>query len=567
MSSSNGHGPQRAVLYARVSTEEQARSGYSLAQQMEALRVYAAQEGYEILEEVRDAGQSGASLERPGLDHVRDLVAADGVSVVLAQDRDRYTREPAHHYLLREEFKEHGCKLKALNDRGDDSPEGELMDGVFDQFAKFERAKTRERTRRGKLRKAQQGKIVAGHRPHYGFTYNANKNNYVIDPDEMRVVQRIFYMVGVEARSLRAVRKTLEAEGVPTPGGARYWTQVFVRSAILDDVYCPYAYEEVETLVTPEILARLDQDQRYGIFWHNTKRNTYKQVSETGLNGKTYRKKRKVTPKPREEWIAVPIPDSGIPREWVDAAREEIKNNRRSPSTSGRFWELSGGLLRCGHCDANMRNYTTLGSRDPDVWYFYYRCARQAEKGSEACPHKKMYPVADVEHRVWEFVSDLLTDPDQLRADLDAMIEEERQGMHGEPEQEEKPWLRKLAQVESKRSRFQDMAAEDYITFDELGAKLSDLEKIRTTAVEKLEAIRNCQERIEEMEKDRDAILESYALRAPEALDELAPEERHQVYRMLRLRAAVKIGGTLEVSGMFGKGSGICHPEVRSSTL
>ena len=65
-----------AVLYARVSTDEQARSGYSLAQQLEALREYAACEGYEILEEVSDPGQSGASLERPGMDRVRDLVAA-----------------------------------------------------------------------------------------------------------------------------------------------------------------------------------------------------------------------------------------------------------------------------------------------------------------------------------------------------------------------------------------------------------------------------------------------------------------------------------------------------------
>jgi site-specific DNA recombinase len=507
MRSTNGQGSRRAILYARVSTDEQARSGYSLAQQMEALRDYARQEGYSVIEEVLDLGQSGVTLERPGMDRVRDLVATGDVWIVLAQDRDRYAREPAHHYLLREEFKEHGCKLKALNDWGDDSPEGELTDGILDQLAKFERAKTRERTRRGKLRKAQQGKIVAGHRPHYGFKYNATKDNYVIDLGEMHIVRRIFYMVGVEGRSLRAVRKTLEAEGVPTPGGARYWTQVFVRSAILDEVYCPYPYEKVETLVTPEVSARLDQDQRYGIFWHNTKRHTYTQVSQTGLNGKTYRKKRKVTPKPKEEWIAVPVPESGIPREWVDAAREEIKDNRRSPSTSGRFWELSGGLLRCGHCDANMRNYLTLGSRDPDVWYFYYRCARRAEKGGEACPHKRMYPATDVERRVWEFVSDLLTDPDQLRADLYAMIEEERNGMHGEPEQEAKPWLNKLAQVESKRSRFQDMAAEGYITFDELGAKLSELEEIRTIAVEKVEAIRNYQECIEEMEKDRDALL------------------------------------------------------------
>jgi site-specific DNA recombinase len=95
MPSTNGHGPKGAVLYARVSTDEQARSGYSLAQQIEALREYAAREGYEILEEVQDAGQSGASLERPGMDRVRDLVAVGGVAVVLAQDRDRIAREPA----------------------------------------------------------------------------------------------------------------------------------------------------------------------------------------------------------------------------------------------------------------------------------------------------------------------------------------------------------------------------------------------------------------------------------------------------------------------------------------
>jgi DNA invertase Pin-like site-specific DNA recombinase len=76
MPSTNGHGPRRAILYARVSTDEQARSGYFLAQQLEALREYAAHEGYEVLEEVSDPGQSGASLERPRMDHVRDLVAA-----------------------------------------------------------------------------------------------------------------------------------------------------------------------------------------------------------------------------------------------------------------------------------------------------------------------------------------------------------------------------------------------------------------------------------------------------------------------------------------------------------
>ena len=92
MLSTNGQGSKRAIVYARVSTAEQAKSGYSLAQQTEALREYAAREGYEVLEEVLDPGQSGASLERPGIDRVRDLVAAGGISVVLAQDRDRLAR-------------------------------------------------------------------------------------------------------------------------------------------------------------------------------------------------------------------------------------------------------------------------------------------------------------------------------------------------------------------------------------------------------------------------------------------------------------------------------------------
>ena len=78
MPTTHGHGPKRAVLYARVSTDEQARSGYSLAQQLEALKGYAAREGYEVLEGVRDPGQSGASLERPGTDRVRYLVAGGG---------------------------------------------------------------------------------------------------------------------------------------------------------------------------------------------------------------------------------------------------------------------------------------------------------------------------------------------------------------------------------------------------------------------------------------------------------------------------------------------------------
>src|SRR5919112_6616409 len=176
-------------------------------------------EGYEVLEEVSDPGQRGASLERPGMDRVRDLVALGGVSVVLAQDRDRFAREPAYHYLLRREFEEYGCKIRALNDRGDDSPEGELTDGILDQLAKFERAKMTERSRRGKLRKAREGKVIAGRmasygRAAFGFRYNDSRDSLLLDEERILVVKRMFYMAGVEGRPVYAIKRALDVDGV-----------------------------------------------------------------------------------------------------------------------------------------------------------------------------------------------------------------------------------------------------------------------------------------------------------------------------------------------------------------
>jgi site-specific DNA recombinase len=112
------------------------------------------------------------------MDRVRDFVASGGVSVVMAQDRDRFAREPAYLFYLREEFAGHQTTLRALNDRGDDSPEGQLTDGIIDQIARFERLKIAERSRRGKLRKARERKIVAPRRPRYGFRLNTNRDAY-----------------------------------------------------------------------------------------------------------------------------------------------------------------------------------------------------------------------------------------------------------------------------------------------------------------------------------------------------------------------------------------------------
>jgi site-specific DNA recombinase len=213
MNSNNGDGSKRAVLYCRVSGEEQRKKGYSLADQLDTLRRWCSENGYEIVDEVEDGGFSGAYLERPGLDRVREMVTAGEVEAVVVLFRDRIARG-VYAQLLAEEFRNNGARLVALNSRGDDSPDGELGDNILDVIAGWERKKIAERMNRGKRRKAREGKLVACPQSDYGFRYNDARDGYEVDPPRMALIQRIFRMVGVEGMTLNAVARRFEAEGI-----------------------------------------------------------------------------------------------------------------------------------------------------------------------------------------------------------------------------------------------------------------------------------------------------------------------------------------------------------------
>ena len=540
MASTNS--PKSAILYARVSTDEQARSGYSLAQQLEALRAHAAREGYGVMEEVSDPGESGATLERPGLDRVRDAVAAGGVVVVLAQDRDRFAREPAYLYLLREEFAGHGTKLRALNDRGDDSPEGQLTDGILDQLAKFERAKTAERSKRGKRQKARQGKLLSTNAA-YGFRYNASRDGYAVEPERMAVMCRIFRMVGVEGMSLYGVRERLGEEGIPSPTGKPLWDLQSIRKMLGRDLYRPHTHEEMRRIVSPEVLAGLDPKKRYGVYWFGEVAETRKRVSENGPGGRVYRHRYATKVRPVEERIGVPVPDSGIPREWVDAARRNLSNNRRAANAGRRFWDLSAGILRCAGCGRAM-SPRTAGKR-----YFYYACSAGPNRTHPGCDAKKFHPAAGLEGLVWQSVSAILSDPENLRAGLDGMIKRERSRSAGDPDKETPALERRLGEIRGRRARYQEMAAAGLVDFDELRERLAGLDEARGDLERALGAARRRADQLERLEHDRAVLMREYAGAVPEALSDLPPEERHRVYRMMRLEVALAPNGDMEMSG------------------
>jgi site-specific DNA recombinase len=534
---------KKVILYARVSTQEQADKGYSLAQQLEAVRICAVSQGYEVLEEVTDAGLSGATLERPGLNRVRELVEAGEVSAVLAQDRDRFAREPAYHYLLKKEFEEHGTKLRSLNDRGDDSPEGQFTDDVLDVMAKFERRKTAQRTTRGRLQRAKEGKVVPSASPPYGYAYNADRTNYVVEEARMALVRRIFDMMA-KGFTMHGVQRTFEREGLLSPNGHKHWNTRFIRDLINNDVYRSHGPAEIEALVSEgrmgaEVAARLDDGQLYGIWYYGRLR-----VAQTPTSGR----KRKYTQRDASEWVAVAIPDAGIPAEDIATAREAIKNNRPHSRAGDRYWELSGCVAYCA-CGRVLKAITR---RKPKGDYNYYVCPNRRGSGrGDVCEHAKHHRAEPLEQKVRDYVSDLLRNPERLQDQIEATIERERE-LSREPGREAKKWREKIEQAERMRSAYQDQQAAGLMTLEELGEKLGQLDEVCETARLEIKAVTDCLERIEELERDKANVLQFYAggmMRR--GLEIHSPEERREIYRRLKLEAVVYETGDTEIVGSF----------------
>jgi hypothetical protein len=103
----------------------------------------------------------------------------------------------------------------------------------------------------------------------------------------------------------------------------------------------------------------------------------------------------------------------------------------------------------------------------------------------------KCHNAEEAEAKVWEYVRDLLRDPKELRANLERMIELESEAVRGDPEQEIKTWLDKLAEVDGQRSRAQDMAIQGLLDYDELRSKLASLEETRKAAAYELAALQD----------------------------------------------------------------------------
>jgi DNA invertase Pin-like site-specific DNA recombinase len=447
--------------------------------------------------------------------------------------------------LYDQDLGEFGVKLVALDDTGN-----RFGDAMQDEFAEWEREEIAKRTQDGLLEKCRSGLVIERKRAAYGYRASDDGNSLEVSEPGMDVVRRIFRSVS-EGASVRSVRLSLERDSIPAPSGSGRWNHTTIRNIIASELYIPHTFEEVAELVEPGVAARLDKGAVYGLWKWNTRKTTRRKMWDEATG--EFKIRYNYEPRRREEWLFVPVPDAVVPREVVEAARRSLKDNaRRLSKADKRFWELSGGILRCGECGHTLRPdgaHKKSGRR----FHYYCRHSRHNTGPSQDCSNRKYLRAERIEEQVWGFSRGLLWDPERIRAGLDRLIEEERTDAGLDPERDAEVWSRKMTKVEVERRGYHRLAAKGHMTDQELVAALSELNEIRETAERKLEAVRARGAALKCLEHDRDVLMESYAGMVGEILEDLAPEERHHIYKLLRLGVRFRPDWPLEIMGVFAQ--------------
>ena len=243
MPSAYGHGPTRVVLYAR---RYDRKDNFSIAGQLKELREHAHAEGHEVAEEIQDPWAKRWTLDRPGVERIRELALLGGVDEVWAWRWDRFG-ESLWPEVLGLELEEYGVRLRSLDDSGE-GEDAELLNGLKGLMAKRERRRIAERSQMGKLQKAREGRLIAGKAPAYGFDFNETRDGYVVNEEQMRVVRRIFEWVVLDRLSITGVVNRLQDGGVRSPSGVGRWDRGQIRNMINSDIYRPHAKEDLTEL-------------------------------------------------------------------------------------------------------------------------------------------------------------------------------------------------------------------------------------------------------------------------------------------------------------------------------
>ena len=383
----------RIAVYLRTSTLRQAQA-QSCEQQLDRLRNHIQKQGWQLSEKdiFRDDGYSGASLKRPGLDHLRDHTAAAAFDRILITAPDRLARNYVHQVLLLEELQRSGCKVEFLDRPMSQDPHDQLLLQIRGAVAEYERTLIAERMRRGRLAKLRAGLILPWTRPPYGYRLDPQRPRdpagVRLEESEAVVVEEIFTWYIQEGRSLFGLVNYLHDRNMLSPGGKPYWSTATLRGILTNPAYTGQVYAG-RMHYRPSKIRR----------------------SATNPIGRHHDS---VEWLPPEQWIAVaPIP-AVVTQQQFELAQAKLRQNQSFARRNNKAEYLLRALVSCGLCRLACQARRTSGNK-------YYLCTgknKEAQRRRGQNCASRFIPAQQLDDLVWQDLCELLADPSHINQAL-----------------------------------------------------------------------------------------------------------------------------------------------------
>jgi site-specific DNA recombinase len=270
---------------------------------------------------------------------------------------------------LAKEFRINGVKLLFVREQWEDTLNGKLVAFMLGWASEFEAAQIRERTIRGKLAKAREGKHPCG-KAAYG--YKLTEGRHEIEAKEAEVIRMIFDWLAKDGMTLRAIQLRLNRLGIPTREGKSWWQRATLYRIVRDPIYTGK--------------------------WYYNKRMEAPAKTKKGATVQVL--------KPKEQWIPVEVP-AIISEQTFEAAQRQLQRNRELCKRNTKREYLLTGLLICGKCGLNLSARTVKGR-------VYYCCnSKLGTITPNVCPLKYMQG-PKLEEVVWGTISKLLAQPELI---------------------------------------------------------------------------------------------------------------------------------------------------------
>jgi site-specific DNA recombinase len=501
-----------AAIYARVSTERQ-RQEQTIASQTAALRELAEQRGLVVPEELvfEDDGFSGANLNRPSLERLRDRAFDGCFEVVLCHAPDRLARRYAYQVLLLEEFARAGIEVVfAKEPERSGSPEDELLRQFQGMIAEYERAQIAERCRRGKLHRARAGAVsVLGHAP-YGYRYVRRTEHadafFEIDELEAPIVREIFDRYVERRESIVQIARALTEQAAPTRTGTPHWGSSTIWAILRNPAYtglAAYGRRRVTGAPAKPMRTTRQRGRLSG-------RSAYEHVEP-------------------EHWLRIPVP-ALITEQQHALAQELLARNRRLSPRNTRRPSLLQGILVCRECGHSY--YRTSTRSNTGIVHHYYRCSgadgfRRPE--GRVC-HARQVRIDEVDEPVWAQVLALLENPELIKAEIErrlATLRAEHPASH-----RREGLQRDVTRAHNALRRLIDGYQEQLITLEELRARMPELRRREATLRAELDALDN-ELHDAETYLQLTETLDAFRTRLTTNAEKLTIEQRQEIVRLV----------------------------------